>query len=338
MSFLPLFHQRTRLILAGAAIVVAVAPGIATAAEPPAQLSLEAQIQAQIAEQMRAARWQTMQQQLQIYYQVHTAQAGGSWHSLVRVTNGAGQLTPVVEAGADTPMWAYSVNKIAVALAVLDKVDRGELQLDQKLTLTPDIIAVGSGIYHLQGVYGDELTLANLMTAMLMTSDNTAVRLLSKVVPGPELNAILVKKGFTATHVDPIPGSTRFYLGQTTAREMSAMLEGIANHTLISERSATFMLGIMRWVNGYNDGVRRNMSSAERSMVASKYGAFEDSRNEVGIMFGDNGKPAAIYTYFNEYVGDIDNYGATNPAVQAEAVMGRELFDAVHPAATTLPL
>ena len=312
-------------------VVLSAAPALAASETVPAPApTLEQQIQAQAAAQIQEAQWLVLKQRIDVAYQIQTGRAGGRWHSVVRVADASGKLRPVVEADSDAPVWAYSVNKVAVAVAVLDKVDRGELKLDQKLELTPDIIAIGSGIYHLQGVYGDELTIANLMTVMLLASDNTAVRMLSQVVPGSEVNEILARKGFSATHVDPIPGSTRFFLGQTTPREMNLMLAGIADHTLISEPSAKFMLGIMRWVNGYNDGVRRNMSSQERLQVVTKYGAFEDSRHEVGIMFDAAGAPAVIYTFFNDGVGDIDNYGSTNPAVEAEAVLGREIFDIVN--------
>jgi beta-lactamase class A len=88
----------------------------------------------------------------------------------------------------------------------------------------------------------------------------------------------------------------------------------------------------MRWVDGYTDGVRRNMSSEERIHVADKYGAFEDSRHEVGIMFNAAGHPALVYSFFTENVGDIGNYGATNPATQADAVLGRIMLDAVEAA------
>lgn len=263
-------------------------------------------------------------------YDSHTSRVPGNWYSYVTVVDSKGVLKPAVEERADTPVWAYSVNKLGVALTVLDKVDRGEVKLDQKLTLTPDIIASGSGLYFLQTVYGDNLTVANLMTAMLLVSDNTAVRMLSQVASGTEINETLVRKGFTATHVDPVPGSSRFYLGQTTAREMNKLLEGLTNHTLVSESSSKFVLDIMRWVNGYNDGVRRNMSSIERSQIASKYGAFEDSRHEVGIMFDAQNKPALIYTFMNDGIGDTGNYGATNLAVEAEAAMGREMFDIMN--------
>jgi beta-lactamase class A len=275
-------------------------------------------------------KWQVASQQAAVSYTLHTSRAGGNWYSYVTMADRDGALKPAVEDQADTIVWAYSVNKLAVALTVMDKVDKGELKLDQKLTLTPEIIAAGSGIYHLQTVYGDNLTIANLMTAMLLMSDNTAVRMLSQVASGTEINATLRQKGFTATHVDPVPGSNRFFLGQTTPREMNQLLEGLARHTLVSESSSTFVLNIMRWVNGYNDGVRRNMSSAERAQVATKYGAFEDSRHEAGVIFDSHNQPAAVYVYLNEGVADPDNYGATNPAVQAEAAMGRELLDILN--------
>lgn len=263
-------------------------------------------------------------------YDHNTARVDGNWYSYVTVVAQDGTLKPAVDDKADTPVWAYSVNKLAVALAVMDKVDKGTLKLDQKLTLTPDIIASGSGLYFLQTVYGDNLTVANLMTTMLLVSDNTAVRMLSQVASGAEINQTLLNKGFTATHVDPIAGSNRFYLGQTTPREMNRLLEGLAKHTLVSEQSSTFVLNIMRWVNGYNDGVRRNMSSLERAQIATKYGAFEDSRHEAGIMFDAQNKPALIYVFMNDGGTDIGNYGSTNPAVEAEARMGREMFDIMN--------
>ncbi len=282
-----------------------------------------------------APTWQDIQlqiaaQQVAGAYATHTARAGGQWYSYVTVADETGMLKPAVDERADTPVWAYSVNKLAVAMAVMDKVDKGTVRLDQKLTLTPDIIAAGSGIYHLQTVYGDNLTVANLMTAMLLMSDNTAVRMLSQVASGTEINQTLRDKGFTATHVDPVPGSSRFFLGQTTPREMHRLLRGLADHTLVSEQSSKFVLNIMRWVNGYNDGVRRNMSSLERLQVATKYGAFEDSRHEVGIMFDSQNKPALVYVLLNDGLGDINNYGSTHPAVEAEARLGREWFDIMN--------
>jgi beta-lactamase class A len=226
------------------------------------------------------------------------------------------------------------VQKLAVATAVMDKVDRDELGLGQRLRLASDDVLGGSGIYLLQTVWGDDLTLANILASMLLVSDNTAVRMCGRVVPGPEINEILAAKGFVNTRVEPLPTNPhRFLLGVTTAREISDLLARLAGGTLLSPRSCDFLLAILRWIQGYHDGIRRTMSSAERGRVATKYSAdfntLGAARHEVGVMFGADGAPALTYAFFADALGDLDNYGSTHPAVQAHSVLGRTMLDAI---------
>ncbi|MFC0529455.1 serine hydrolase [Phytohabitans kaempferiae] len=270
-------------------------------------------------------------------YARQKAKAGGTWHSHIAALDGTGALTTLVADDADHVIHGYSVQKLFVATAVLDKVDRGQLSLGQKLDLPADIILGGSGIYHLHTVWGDDITVANFLTAMLLVSDNTAVRMCGRVVPALEINEILAAKGFTHTRVEPVANPNRFFLGVTTPRETHDLLRRLADKTLLSPASCDFMLGVTRWVNGYHDGVRRNMSSAERSRVATKYGAdfntLGASRHEAGIMFGTDGAPVLTYALFADGLSDLDNYGATHPAVQAHAVLGRAMLDSVTTAA-----
>ncbi|GAA2368608.1 serine hydrolase [Catellatospora methionotrophica] len=266
-------------------------------------------------------------------YQRQKTKAGGVWHSHVAALNAAGVLETVIADDVDAIVDGYSVQKVAVAVAVMDKVDRGELQLGQKLDLQADIILGGSGIYHLHTVWGDDITVANFLTALLLVSDNTAVRMCGRVVPALEINQILAAKGFVNTRVVPVANPNRFFLGKTTPAEMHDLLWRLANKTLLSAKSCDFLLGIMRWVNGYHDGIRRNMSSNERSRVAVKYGADFNTlgagRHEVGIMFDSSGAPALTFAFFADSLGGLDNYGATHPAVEAHAVLGRQLFDSI---------
>ncbi|MDI1461542.1 class A beta-lactamase-related serine hydrolase [Catellatospora sp. KI3] len=266
-------------------------------------------------------------------YQRQKTKAGGVWHSHVALRGADGTLETVVADDPDAVVDAYSVQKLAVAVAVLDKVDRGLLQLGQKLDLPADLILGGSGIYHLQTVWGDDLTIANFLTAMLLVSDNTSVRMCGRVAPALEINEILAAKGFVDTRVIPVANPNRFYLGKTTPAEVHDLLWRLANKTLLSAKSCDFLLGVTRWVNGYHDGVRRNMSSNERSRVAIKYGADFNTlgagRHEVGIMFDSAGAPAATFAFFADSLGGLDNYGATHPAVEAHAVLGRQLFDSL---------
>ncbi|MFF0722915.1 serine hydrolase [Micromonospora sp. NPDC003816] len=268
-------------------------------------------------------------------YRQQKARAGGAWRSHVAMVDDSGALRTVVADDVDRVTHGYSVQKLAVAVAVMDKIDRGELALGQRLDLTGDIILGGSGIYFLHTVWGDEITVANFLTAMLLVSDNTSVRMCGRVVPALEINEILAAKGFTHTRVEPVANPNRFFLGVTTPRETHDLLWRLATKTLLSTRSCDFLLGILRWVNGYHDGIRRDMSSAERSRVATKYGADYDesgaARHEAGIMFDATGAPTLTYAFFADSLGDLDNYGGTHPAVRAHATLGRVMFDAVGP-------
>jgi beta-lactamase class A len=272
-------------------------------------------------------------------YQKQKAKAGGSWHTHIAAVDAAGVPKPIVEDDADHVTHGYSVQKLAVATAVMDKIDRGQLSLGTKLDLPADIILGGSGIYHLHTVWGDQITVANFLTAMLLVSDNTAVRMCGRVVPALEINEILAAKGFVHTRVEPVANPNRFFLGTTTPREMHDLLWRLATKTLLKPASCDFLLRVTRWLNGYHDGVRRVMSSQERQRVATKYGAdFNDlgeSRHEAGIMFSPNGVPLLTYAMFAEGLGDPGNYGATHPAVQAHAKIGRTMMDNLPAAPTT---
>jgi beta-lactamase class A len=264
-------------------------------------------------------------------YRREKTKAGGLWHTHIAAVGAGGALAPVIEDDADHVTYGYSVQKLAVATAVMDKIDRGLLTLGTKLDLPADIILGGSGIYHLHRVWGDQITVANFLTAMLLVSDNTAVRMCGRVVPALEINEILAAKGFVHTRVEPVANPNRFYLGTTTPRETHDLLWRLATKTLLKPESCDFLLSVTRWINGYHDGVRRVMSSRERERVATKYGAdFNDlgeSRHEVGIMFSADGLPLLTYAMFAEGLGDPENYGATHPAVEAHAKIGRALFD-----------
>lgn len=281
-------------------------------------------------------------EQIRRVYQRQKNRAGGTWHSHIALVDAAGVPQPILQDDADHVTKGYSVQKLAVALAVMDKIDRGELSLGQKLDLQQDIILGGTGIYFLHTVWGDDITIANFLTAMLLVSDNTAVRMCGRVVPALEINTILAAKGFVHTRVEPVANPNRFFLGTTTPREIHDLLWRLATKTLLKPASCDFLLGILRWINGYHDGIRRNMSSEERSRVATKYGqdfnTLGASRHEAGVMFGADGAPALVYSLFAEGLGDLDNYGATHPAVEAHAALGRTMFNVVsrmtHPTIT----
>ncbi len=263
-------------------------------------------------------------------YEAESERAGGTWQAEITVLDGDDPPIPAVDADSGSVQTAASMNKLAIALGVLDKVDRGEAALDDRITLDQDIILGGSGLYFHQAAFGDELTVANILVALLLVSDNTAVRLCGLVCPPAEINQTLEAKGFTDTRVIPSEDNPdRMWLGDTTAHELNDLLHRLALGELLSETGTGAMLGILRGLSGYHDGFRRNMSSAQRSRIAMKYGADGPDRNEAGVVYTADGAPAVVYAFTTQTEGHEDDYGATHPAVEAKAAMGRQIIDAL---------
>jgi beta-lactamase class A len=265
-------------------------------------------------------------------YAREVAKAQGAWSSLITVGGAT-----AVEADADATVEAYSVNKLGVATAVLDKIDRGLLTLDQRVELTADIVIQDiDGIFALDRAYPSSLTLGNVMANLLTLSDNTAVRLCGLVCPALELNEILRDKGFVVTRVVPVSNPNRFFLGVTTPRETHTLLSKLVAGELLSPSSTDYLLNVIRSTSAFTDGIRLNMRTEERLRVATKAGWFDDGgRNEAGIVFAPDGTPGAIYSLFasGPYAGDNEvtnvDFGATHPAIRARQAIGRTLMDVV---------
>jgi len=263
-------------------------------------------------------------------YRREKLRAGGTWYSYLSVADPDETAQPAVQESAETVVEAYSVNKIAVATAVLDKVDRGMLSLTDRVEVTSSIVvAGGDGIFSLDGAYPSSVTLGHALTALLTVSDDTAVRLCGLVCPAAELNRILVAKGFPNTQVEPVANPNRFFLGTSTARETHDLLQWLVRGTLLSATSTTFLLNLLRSPIAFTDGIRRTMSSEERARIATKAGWFGNARHEAGIIFDPAGAPVLTYVMFADGQADPDNFGSTHRAVQARAVMGPRFLAAV---------
>jgi beta-lactamase class A len=261
-------------------------------------------------------------------YQREKTLTGGTWHAYISLENGATPMVAVADA-PDVKVEAYSVNKIAVATAVLDKVDRGLLTLDQRVDVTAAIVVPGGdGIFSLDHAYPSSVTLGHALANLLTVSDDTAVRLCGLVCPAAELNSILVAKGFPNTQVEPVANPNRFFLGTSTARETHALLRALVAGTLLSPASTAFLLKLLRSPVAFTDGIRRNMSSVERARVATKAGWYANARHEAGVVFDAAGAPLLTYVLFASGQADPDNVGATHPVLQARARLGRLFLDA----------
>jgi beta-lactamase class A len=303
--------------------------GLGTAAVATAALANPAQAE-EAAEDVSPATPDLACSRVRRIYERAAAKAGGSWWSYISVAGADGTPVAAVDTGSDQVVEAYSVNKVAVATAVLDKVDRGLVRLDQQVQVPADIvIADGDGIIKLDRAYPSAFTVGHVLALLLTVSDDTCVRLSGLVCPAKDINDYLVAKGFPKTQVIPVANPNRFFLGKTTPREMHDLFQALVRGTLLSAASTDFLFNILRSQDAFHDGIRRSMSSFDRARIATKAGWLHDGRNEAGIIFDKAGKPVLTYSLFADGQGDPDDFGATHPAVQARAEMGPQFLRAV---------
>src|SRR5687768_17001397 len=102
--------------------------------------------------------------------------AGGAWAFYIKDLRTGSSLGM----GEDEPFPSASIIKLPVLLAVLEQVGRGEVSLDDTVTLTAWHKTGGSGVFqHFRE--GTELRLEDACTAMTVLSDNVATNLVIDV-------------------------------------------------------------------------------------------------------------------------------------------------------------
>lgn len=118
----------------------------------------------------------------------------------VQRVGGNGPMT-TLNAGTTFPM--ASTFKIAVAGAIFDRIEKGELKLDTMVTVDPAVIVRSAGIAEQAPHPGVALSVYNLLELMLTRSDNTATDVMVAQAGGPAaVTAWLRKVGITGQQVD----------------------------------------------------------------------------------------------------------------------------------------
>jgi beta-lactamase class A len=164
---------------------------------------------------------------------------------------------------ADRQMETMSTIKIPLMIEAFEQIKAGRFKLTDKYTLVQSDVQPGTGtIQRLDP--GAVMTVKDLITLMIIVSDNTATEVLYRMVGGPAaVNARMEKLGLTTTRAMNVPSTwfpvqrsapttEQFYrdgkypFGFSTAREMGRLLEMLERGTLVDKDSSALMLRIMR--------------------------------------------------------------------------------------------
>jgi beta-lactamase class A len=250
---------------------------------------------------------------------------------------------------ADEPVQTASVIKLALLYEAMEQVRAGKRHWDDKVTLTKENQTDGSGVL---GFFDapTTLTLKDILSMMVITSDNTATNVAIDTIGLDAVNAEMGKLGLKntwlykkigkpASYTMP-PDQKKFGLGKTTAQEMATLMQRIVTcHLGDSDAAPTeadrAICGVtlhMLRSQFYRDGVPRYLepvdTSEEGSAIANKTGALNEVRNDVDAIATKNGLIIlSIFTWENKDQSWTDD----NEAYLTTAKIAKAIVNAWSP-------
>ena len=259
---------------------------------------------------------------------------------------------------ADEPMNALSVIKIPIMVLAYRDADAGALDLEERYQIQPEDMRRGSGLLQ-SFVPGIEPTYRDIITQMIITSDNTATDVVIKRLGLGRVNTMLEELGFEQTRLRATTGEL-FRAVLELADSSSASLsdrevfesgfpsdpeaavrsfgfEGDSTQWLgrITAREISHMLEAIEegeWASPESSDemigiLRRQFYSSRlpqqlrgRASIAHKTGDWPPhAGNDVGILYYEGG-PTVVAVFTNQNHGDF---------FELEVALGRSAVDLV---------
>jgi beta-lactamase class A len=217
---------------------------------------------------------------------------------------------------ADRQMETMSTIKIPLMVEVFEQIKAGRFNLSDTYQLVREDAQPGTGTLQRLDP-GAVMTVKDLVTMMIIVSDNTAAEVLYRMVGGPAaVNARMDALGLPKTRAIHIPsvwfqglmaaksveqfyrdGQYRF--GLSTPREMANLLEMLERKQLVDQASSELMLQIMRW-QLYRTRIPRYITGYQ---VAHKTGDFLPYvEDDVGMLEVD-GRTVIVSIFTGNHFG-----------------------------------
>jgi beta-lactamase class A len=230
---------------------------------------------------------------------------------------------------AERPVHPASTIKVLILVAALREVQRGRWALDSDVPLLPPgDRAGGSGVLReLTSVY--RMSLSDLLTLMIVVSDNAATNAVIDVVGFDAINACARDLGCTETRVERRlmdPGARGENV--TSALDQARVLDGLARGTALPADLSRHALDVLS-----RQQVRDRLPALlpPEARCWNKTGELLGLRHDVGLIGTDSAPRAVVAVLVDELTDDRSRLGYRGgPACDAIAAVGL----AVHQALT----
>ncbi len=213
---------------------------------------------------------------------------------------------------ADTLFPTASMIKVSIQCGVMDKIEKGELAYNQKLTYRDSLLYPGEDIL---GSFkdGDTIQLSKVAMLSITMSDNTASLWLQKLVGGQYINDWLQQQGFENMRVNSrVPGREKmrelYGWGVTTPREMCKLFTLIDAGEAVSEAASERMVRNMSRIY-WDDKALSQVPPYIHTI--SKQGSVDDSRSETVLVYAPHG--SYVFSIITKNLKD-QSWAPTNEA------------------------
>ncbi len=205
--------------------------------------------------------------------------------------------------GADDLVRTASTIKVPIMVEAFAQVAAGRTRWTRRVLLTNRKKISGSGVLQ-ELSNGLQLTLRDAMTLMIVLSDNTATNLVLDVTGTDAVNSRMDALGLNQTRLlrklggggvskaGKDPANAPFGLGVTTSREMVTLLEKLERGEVVSAKASSEMIKLLKRQQ-YHEGIGRSLRGIE---MATKPGALDQLRSDVGILYTKRGRIAMAIT------------------------------------------
>ena len=186
-----------------------------------------------------------------------------------------------VSMGAKETFVAASLNKLPVFMALYRSAARGEVDLDDEITMqASDVQAYGTGVLYTRPV-GYTLTLRECAKLLIKESDNTAWKMLDRYLGRDYIRAELYRVGAR---------STQYWIPNTTTpNDVLLMLKKISDPSYTTPGLSKEMLDIMTDTS-FEDRLPQPLPKGTR--VAHKIGSYGSTFGDAGLVFPEGSRDA----------------------------------------------
>lgn len=239
--------------------------------------------------------------------------------------------TPIVSLRADEPYYPASTIKVPIMAEVFHQAHLGRFSLSDTIPLSPEDQVTGSGV--LQSLSpGLSLSIRDLVTLMIIVSDNTATNMLIDLVGAKAVTDFMTSLGLTKTvllnKLQVIP-TERTGANMTSAGDLTLLLLKIAQGQVVSYDACRRMVDVLLRQTA-TAGIAGNLPTEPSDSaigavppvrVASKSGMIQGINHDIGLVL----RPKNSYAV-SIFLRQVPDPGVGVPVI---ARISRRIYDHV---------